>query len=208
MGNRSYLYVCAAPDAGDEVFAQIAEANNNFPKFWQVLLAQAEFAEPIRYQRVFGDANSDNLAVPLAQGIERLKRLLSTAPSIPGLLNALPQWPLYAEAIVLWLQDLAEAHPGAWISANMDQYLWLFEGPVEEAAVELREALAQSWQRLARAIDAGDGAGLWDVLKGESSYETHAGDWSYWVWEFRVRGHRPPLLQRSLRQRAAQRALS
>ncbi|NIE61176.1 MULTISPECIES: WG repeat-containing protein [unclassified Burkholderia] len=76
MGNRSFLYIQAG--SGEEAKTiEVADANNNFPTLWRILLASSAAGEAIRDQRVFGDANSDNLVSDARAALDRLRTLLS-----------------------------------------------------------------------------------------------------------------------------------
>ena len=101
MGNRSYLYLVSA-DAEDHR-VRFAEANNNFPSLWQILLASGEAAPAITDQRVFGDAGTDNLAADADSALERLRSLAEFVREHP-LLDQQPLLPLQFEALLAHLR--------------------------------------------------------------------------------------------------------
>src|SRR5688572_1502675 len=97
MGNRSWLYLehrLSGDDDGadpEETSAdEIAEANNNFPVLWQLLLADGAAGDAIDHQRVFGDAGTDNLASDAHAALARIRQLHAFVERHP-MLHTLPQ---------------------------------------------------------------------------------------------------------------------
>ena len=151
MGNRSYLYLVSA-DAEDHR-VQFAEANNNFPSLWQILLANGEAAPAITDQRVFGDAGTDNLAADADSALERLRSLAEFVREHP-LLDQQPLLPLQFEALLAHLRasiDAVRAAPGqaVRVSANLDELSWLDEGGTPDTFIrQCRDDCDQRWARV------------------------------------------------------------
>lgn len=197
MGNRSYLYLLdKASHQEGEVIDQIAEANNNLPLFWQILLTDATEAEAIRDQRVFGDANSPDLEAELALGIARMRRFLTFAKTLPGV-KKIRHWPLYAQSLLEWLEAMQADHPEARISANIDEMLWLHNnGSIDEAMQHTRREFNLFWQQLDAAITAGNKQAANDLLLQEiqGCGQTLA-DWDFWRWQFGIGGIEHPYFE-------------
>jgi TPR repeat protein len=189
MGNRSWLYFehsSHAADEGDDTeetsATAIAEANNNFPVLWQILLAEGAAADAIDTQRVFGDAGTDNLASDARAALARIRRLHAFVERHP-MLHTLPQVALQFEALVLHLAALIDQAPDdapVRLSANLDELSWLGGGCGSESFIERnrRECNAR-WSEVRRCIDSGNHPGV-DAALGIQRFA----DWEAWAWQF------------------------
>ena len=190
MGNRSYLYLVSA-DAEDHR-VQFAEANNNFPSLWQILLAGGEAAEAITDQRVFGDAGTDNLAADAEEALARVRSLADVLGRHP-LLDQQPLLPLQFEALLAHLRasiDAVRAAPGEAVrlSADLDQLSWLDEDGTPAAFLHQCQCKCdQRWARVRAAMHSGDYAALDEAL-GLKAYGRDFSHWEAWAWEFGFAG--------------------
>jgi len=184
MGNRSWLYLeHRSPDADDEASATgIAEANNNFPILWQILLADGAAGEAIDHQRVFGDAGSDNLTSDAHAALARIRQLHSFVERHP-MLHTLPQIALQFEALALHLAALIDEAPGDTpprLSANLDELSWLDGESEGEGFIErCRRECNERWAEVRRCIDGGNHPGA-DAALGIKRFA----DWQAWAWRF------------------------
>ncbi len=185
MGDRCYLYVNTA-DGYDE----IGEAKNHVPVLWKILLAEASAADPIRDQRVFSDADTDNLEVPLPLAVARAEQVLKLLSDHP-LAADMPQLPRYAEAARQHLQELLVQHgETATISGSFDE-LSGWHGSDEEEEMtegftaELQQDFNTCWKTISDALTTPK----WIVLDAELASNSlvihNAQDyWRGWQWEF------------------------
>jgi TPR repeat protein len=188
MGNRSWLYLQSASGDDDATrTVEIAEANNNLPVLWQILLADGSDDEPISMQRVFGDAGTRNLSSEAPAALQRIRQLADFVVGHP-LLHKQPHLSLQFEALLQHLArqiDLA-THVGAApprFSANLDELSWL-ETTGEDAELDgfierCRRTCNECWLALQACILAGNYPGLDAALKIESFDE-----WRDWAWQF------------------------
>jgi uncharacterized protein len=187
MGNRSWLYLehslCGAGADNEELSAnEIAEANNNFPVLWQLLLAEGAASDAIEHQRVFGDAGTDNLASDAHAALARVRQLQAFVERHP-MLHTLPQIALQFEALALHLAELIDQVPHASaprFSANLDELSWLDGETDGEGFIERnRRECNERWTEVRRCIDSGDHPGV-DAALGIQRFA----DWESWAWEF------------------------
>lgn len=192
MGNRSFLYlVPAAPDAeGGGV--QIAEANNNFPSLWQLMLAGGDAAPAITDQRVFGDAGTDNLAADAEAALERLRSVAEFVSRHP-LLDQQPLLPLQFDALLAHLRASIDAVRGeagqaVRVSANLDELAWLDDAGTPERFIrQCRSECDQRWAELRAAMRSNDHAAFDEAL-GLKTYGRDFSHWEAWAWEFGFSG--------------------
>jgi TPR repeat protein len=195
MGNRSWLYfehsspdVNANADHGDEneeagtSATEIADANNNFPVLWQILLADGAAGEAIDHQRVFGDAGTDNLASDAHAALARIRQLHAFVERHP-MLHTLPQIALQFEALALHLAELIDEAPddsSPRFSANLDELSWLGGESDAESFIERnRRECNELWAEVRRCIDGGNHPGV-DAALGIKRFA----DWETWAWHF------------------------
>jgi TPR repeat protein len=188
MGNRSYLYIT---NASGESCEQIAEANNNFPVLWQILLAGGDPAAAIDHQRVFGDNQTDNLAVDAKAAFERVKHLAACMREHP-LLHKLPALEQQFEGLEMHLAGLIDENQdgeeGAPLfSANLDELSWLEDVSSEEFIRKTRAECDERWAQVRTAIDGRDFPALDEAL-GVNEYGASFGDWNNWAWGFGFSG--------------------
>lgn len=187
MGNRSYLYITSRPDAPEDR-REIAEANNNIPRLWHVLLASGQVAAPIADQRVFADAGTPNFAADAGIALARF-RLLAEALQQHPLIDTLPALPRHLRAIAAFLEQCLDEHeaPGRrFFSANLDQYSWLFDMPPEEFVVRQQHDFDATWAAIEQAIAGHDSFALETAL-GMAGDEAFA-NWDNWCWSFGLGG--------------------
>ena len=188
MGNRSYLYLTDTPQAPDQ-FRLFAEANNNLPTLWQIILADSQSAPPIKYQRVFGDANTDNLSSDAAAALARVERLAEAIQQHP-LLHTVPLLSLQFEGLLAYLRDeIALASDGSGkaitFSADLDQLSWLHEG--DDFIERTREDNDRLWADIDRAIAHGDYPALDEAL-GLNEHGGNFSQWPQWAYTFGFAG--------------------
>ncbi|MDQ0015259.1 TPR repeat protein [Variovorax boronicumulans] len=189
MGNRSWLYFEHSPsntgDGADSEEAsanEIAEANNNFPVLWQLLLADGAASDAIDHQRVFGDAGTDNLASDAHAALARIRQLHAFVERHP-MLHTLPQIALQFEALALHLAELIDETPddsAPRFSANLDELSWLGGDAEGESFIERnRRECNERWTEVRRCIDSGNHPGV-DAALGIQRFA----DWEAWAWRF------------------------
>ncbi|ADU34293.1 SEL1-like repeat protein [Variovorax paradoxus] len=189
MGNRSWLYLehrLSGADNGAEhqktSADEIAEANNNFPVLWQLLLADGAAGDAIDDQRVFGDAGTDNLASDAHAALARIRQLHAFVEQHP-MLHALPQIALQFEALALHLAELIDEVPAdsaPRFSANLDELSWLGGETEGEGFIERnRRECNERWAEVRRCIDSGNHPGV-DAALGIQRFA----DWEAWAWQF------------------------
>lgn len=179
MGNRSYLYLCTNGD-----YSQIAEAKNNIPVLWKLLLVNGQSHEAIRDQRVFGDNNTHNLAVSLREAVERVGPLLDFVANHP-LANHIPQLPRYAVAVNSYLLELLSVHgDDAFLSADFDEMDGLEEKSDAYHSARSAAFLAL-WQLVETAIQNEDWPDF-DVALASPPWiaANWSLDWQQWQWHF------------------------
>lgn len=190
MGNRSFLYV--VPADGSDGGTEIAEANNNFPVLWQLMLAEGAAAPAITDQRVFGDAGTDNLAADAETALERLRLLAEFLREHPRL-HEQPLLTLQFEALLAHLREAVDAVRGAeggavLFSANLDELSWLDgDGSPDEFLRQCRSDCGERWNRVRSAIREGRHA-LLDEALGLNEYGRGFAAWEAWAWEFGFAG--------------------
>ena len=206
MGNRSYLYVVSS-STPDDNFRQIAEANNNFPVLWQILLAAGDAAPAIDYQRVFGDSGTDNLASDAETALARIRVLAAGMREHP-LLGTLPGLDLQFEALEMHLAELIEGADSdegrALFSANLDELAWLDgDSSAEQFIHQCRQECDERWIEVEAALRARNFPALDEAL-GLNEYRSGFSDWNTWAWSFGLGGlhheyfqsHEPPRQER------------
>lgn len=182
MGNRSYLYLTHRQGAPDDS-REIAEANNNLPLLWHVLLAQGEAAPAITHQRVFGDAGTANIAAEVRPALARYRQLAEALLRHPRL-DKLPALPRYLRAVTAFLDACIAEHEAdndLLFSANLDEYSWFYDLSAEEFLLTQQQEFNETWQNIELAITRGDDFGLEKAL-GLEDDEAFA-NWAYWCWE-------------------------
>ncbi|WP_454899544.1 hypothetical protein [Variovorax boronicumulans] len=180
MGNRSWLYLeHSLPDTEEASADEIAEANNNFPVLWQLLLADGAAGDAIDHQRVFGDAGTDNLASDAHAALARIRQLHAFVERHP-MLHTLPQIALQFEAVVLHLAELIDDTPegsAPRFSANLDELSWLGGDADGEGFIERnRRECNERWAEVQRCIDGGNHPGV-DAALGVQRFA----DWEAWA---------------------------
>jgi uncharacterized protein len=186
MGNRSFLYIVPSNndnDSGEE----IAEANNNFPTLWQVLLAAGDAAPAIRDQRVFGDSGTDNLAADAEPALERLHALAAFVREHPQSYK-LPRLAIQFDALETHLGCLVEKWRGDEVrpvfSANLDELSWLDgERSSEQFISDCRADCDRLWSEIQDAIRCRNFPKLDDLL-GLTEYGRDFSRWDAWAWSF------------------------
>ncbi|MEZ2294657.1 WG repeat-containing protein [Variovorax sp. RCC_210] len=180
MGNRSWLYFEHGNHDEQASADEIADANNNFPVLWQILLAGGDAGDAIDRQRVFGDAGTDNLASDAHAALARIRQLHAFVERHP-MLHTLPQVALQFEALALHLAELidqAPPHSSPRISANLDELSWLGGESEAESFIERqRRACNERWAEVRRCIDSGNHPGV-DAALGVKRFA----DWETWAW--------------------------
>ncbi len=189
MGNRSYLYlVSGEPD--NPLSREIAEANNNFPVLWQILLAagHADFAND--HQRVFANAGTDNLASEARAAVARVNVLAAAIDRHP-LLHRLPELSTQFAALRSLFEQWLGDSEGLRFSANLDELSWLDDSTPEAFIEQCRQECNERWRVVRAAIDSGDFAALDSALLLDE-YGGSFGDWNTWAWSFGFSGlHHP-----------------
>ena len=188
MGNRSFLYLTGTPQARDK-FRLFAEANNNLPTLWQVILADSKSAPPIKYQRVFGDANTDNLSSEAAGAFARIERLAEAVGQHP-LLHTVAALPQQFEGLLAYLRDeMAAVGSGGGepvvFSADLDELSWL--GQDDDFIKRIREDSNRLWADIDRAIANGDYPALDEAL-GLNANGGNFSQWPQWAYTFGFAG--------------------
>ena len=192
MGNRSYLYITKASGDGCR---QIAEANNNFPVLWQILLAGGDPASAIDHQRVFGDNQTDNLAVDAKAALERVMQLAACMREHP-LRHNLPELEQQFEGLEMHLAELIDENQDddegePLFSANLDELSWLEDASPEQFIRQCRTECDERWAQVRAAIDGRDFPALDEAL-GVNEYGASFGDWNNWAWGFGFSGINHP----------------
>ena len=187
MGNRVFLYLAAPKGAAYDNFEEVADAKNHVPVLWQILLAQGENAEPVSYQRVFGDAGTPAAATSAFEAVARLEEVLEFVREHP-LARKLPQLPRYVDATKRHLRQMLEIWPGEEppiFSANLDELFWLEDSQhTAEAFIDGQlEAFTDTWQQTKHAIATKDYA-LLDKVFQFSEFRQTAADWDIWNFTF------------------------
>src|SRR5574343_232946 len=165
MGNRSFLYVLSSSGERCEEFA---EANNNFPILWQILLADGEPGEAIEHQRVFGNNDTDNLVADADAALARVKTLAACVREHP-MLPRLPEIAQQFEGLETLLGQLIDSHrdaPGGApkFSANLDELSWMDDDTPGQFIDQCRAECDARWARVSAAIYAGDFPALDEAL--------------------------------------------
>jgi len=187
MGNRSYLYITRHPDDAQDS-REVAEANNNIPRLWHVLLANGQAAAPITDQRVFGDAGTPNIAVDARGALARYQQLSAALQQHP-LIDKLPALPHHLRAVTAYLEQCLAAHPGTgqlFFSANLDEYSWFYDMPMQEFIAMQQQEFNATWMQIELAITRQDSFALEQALdmEGDGAVE----NWHNWCWEFGLSG--------------------
>lgn len=185
MGNRACLYIQAKND--DASANEVAQANNNFPVLWQVLLAEGVACGAITYQRVFGDAGTDNLCSDTHAALARISKLAAAIVDHPEL-PRLPQLELQFKALVLHLSglihDMSADGAETFLSADLDELSWLDGEQTPAAFIEdCRDEATRRWFSIEACIDANDPVGLLVALD-----IARFDDWEAWAWSFGLAG--------------------
>ena len=187
MGNRVFLYLATPKGAEHDNFEEVADAKNHVPVLWQILLAQGESAEPVSYQRVFGDAGTPAAAALAVDAIARLEEVLDFVQAHP-LARKLPQLPRYVDAtkrhLRQMLENWADEEPPVF-SANLDELFWLEDSQHSaEAFIESElQAFTETWRQTKHAIATNDYA-LLDKVFRFSEFHLTAADWDVWNFTF------------------------
>ena len=182
MGNRSFLYLTASPDDPEDA-RSFAEANNNLPTLWQILLAEGKEAAPITYQRVFGDAGTGNLCADARTAIRRVERLAACVSAHP-LLHTRPAVAMQFDALLAYMRaEIVAVAPDnqqpVAFSANVDELSWLEES--EDFIGKTRRQCNELWTRLEIAMDSSDYPAIDDALgvnDGPCNF-SHRDGWAY-----------------------------
>lgn len=186
MGNRSYLYLTSRNgDADDQT--EIAEANNNLPRLWYILLALGETADAITDQRVFTDAGTPNFAADAHIALSRFRRVADALLQHP-LSEDLPALPRQLRAVATYLEECVDEQAGngeILFSANLDEYSWNYDLPPEEFVTMQQREFNTVWADIDDCIRRGDHLGLERALGFENDNFT---DWNEWCWSFGIGG--------------------
>ena len=187
MGNRVFLYLATPKGSEHENFEEVAEAKNQVPILWQILLAQGESADPVKYQRVFGDAETPGAVASAPEAVARLEEVLDFVQAHP-LARKLPQLPRYVDATKRHLRQMLEnwvdEEPSVF-SANLDELFWLEDSQHSAEAFIDRElqAFTETWRQTKHAIATNDYA-LLDKVFQFSEFHLTAADWDVWNFTF------------------------
>lgn len=184
MGNRSYLYLTSQSGDPDDD-REIAEANNNLPRLWYILLAHGESAAAITHQRVFGDAGTDNFAADVRGGLTRFRQVADALLQHP-LIDRLPALPRHLRAVAAFLEECIDEQPAEGdilFSANLDEYSWFYDLSPEEFVTMQHREFNTVWANIDDCIRRGDHLGLERALGFENDDFT---DWSQWCWSFGI----------------------
>ncbi|MCC7051666.1 MAG: sel1 repeat family protein [Gemmatimonadaceae bacterium] len=187
MGNRSFLYLGTRDQIEGGDGQPFADANNNFPTLWRLLLADGEPTAPNTDQRVFGDAGTRNLGSRASLGIARLRHLAEGIRNHP-LHGSQPYLDLHFEALLTHCEAqiaaLAPPTPDeAWFSANLDELSWLDGDQPDDFISRERDACNALAAGVAAALEAQDFPTL-DHLLEIDSFGAGFGDWPSWAWNF------------------------
>ncbi|WP_230970180.1 SEL1-like repeat protein [Nitrogeniibacter aestuarii] len=183
MGNRSFLYI---ESADGESVEQIAEANNNFPGWWQIALADGLPGEAITDQRVFGENGTANLTSDACSALERIETMCAfvlnhpAAESIPHLRLQLEALPKHLGEQIGAFQD--DAGPPR-LSANLDELSWLGADDPEIFIEKCRQDCNVLWSELVDAMHARN-FHRFNQLFGLDQYGNTSSEWSSWAWSF------------------------
>ena len=183
MGNRSWLYLQDDdPDSGYAP-APIAEANNNFPTLWKILLAQGNAGDAIRAQRVFGDADTPNLTSNALQALERVHRLSACLTHHP-LYRTLPELARQFEGLERYLAGCIEKAAATdpqrlCFSANLDELSWLGTEPPARFIERMGAECDACWHQVEAVLDTPADPALLAVLEVPAF-----DDWRSWAWSF------------------------
>lgn len=187
MGNRSFLCLGTAEQISDGEGRPFADANNNFPTLWQLLLADGTEATANEFQRVFGDAGTPNISSHAETAMARVRKLAEGIRNHP-LHDTVPGLDRQFAALLAWYRQEAAAlgapdGTGLHFSANLDELSWLDGDPPE---VFLAKSIA-SCNRVAAAVDAaldGQAFPALDRALELDAYGDGFSDWSAWAWSF------------------------
>ncbi|MFZ2268913.1 MAG: SEL1-like repeat protein [Azonexus sp.] len=187
MGNRSYLYLTSRQNDPEDR-REVAEANNNIPRLWHVLLANGQAAAPITDQRVFGDAGTPNIAADAQAALARFRQLVEALQQHP-LIDKLPALPRHLRAVAAFLEQCLAEHEVAvelFFSANLDEYSWFYDMPAEEFIVRQQQEFNATWAAIEQAIAHQDSFALEKALgmAGDEACE----NWQSWCWDFGLGG--------------------
>ncbi|MGE8670158.1 MAG: WG repeat-containing protein [Achromobacter mucicolens] len=180
MGNRAWLTLCSDEDEGAPV--EIASANGNLPTLWQVLLATGESRAASDDQDLLGGVDGDEagIAADAHAARARLGELAAFMRSHADREGALPV--LQFEAAVQYLDELIDEHDGEselWISANLNELLWLHTGGAQAYVHQTRTLCDERWHALQQGMQLGDVTAVCQLLDAQD-----AGDASGWAWRF------------------------
>lgn len=188
MGNRSFLYLASSGNEG-EALEEIAEANNVFPTMWKILLAQGESAAPIEYQRVFGDAGTDNIAVPVDGALQRLEAFANFTRADESCANGVA---LYFDGALQYFNDRiahwqSEVDSPLVFSANLDELSWMDSDDPKEFIRNSIASCSELWRDIKASIDANDYSRIDELLEFKD-YRLKRSDWQAWANVFGFAG--------------------
>lgn len=179
MANRAWLYLRANPH-DDAPPLEIASANNQLPVLWQVLLAHGGQAAAGETQDVFGGEAVAGVASDARDAHERLCELAAFMLAHAGCDDA-PHC-LQFDGAARYLAALIDEHDddeGLWISANLNELSWLYEGGRDAYAAHVRTVCDERWHALQQCMGEGDAAGVRRLLGVEDEDDASA-----WAWRF------------------------
>jgi uncharacterized protein len=183
MGNRSFLSLGTAAQLLDGSAQQFAEANNNFPTLWQLLLAHSETAQASTDQRVFGDAGTLTLRAKATDGIARITQLWTVMQHHP-LVARVPHLDHMLDALLAHFSKCAtslrdESDTPLYFSADLDELSWLSDGEPDDFMFEMAAQCTATWERVQAALEQRDYAELDDALEltGDAN-----GNWTWISW--------------------------
>lgn len=187
MGNRSFLCLGTRDqiDAGEG--HAFADANNNFPTLWRLLLADGELTESNTDQRVFGNAGTRNLSGRASAALARVRQLADGLRQHP-LRDTQPYLDLHFDALLAHceaeLARFALSPPDEiWFSANIDELSWLDGDAPDDFVEKERQTCIAIAAGVTAALAAQDFPSLDHLLEIDSDGASFT-DWRSWAWNF------------------------
>ncbi len=187
MGNRSFLVLGTAQQINDGDGRPFADANNNFPTLWQLLLAEGEAATANTFQRVFGDSGTPNLAGNAMAAMARVQNLADGIRDHP-LYDTQPPLEQYFAALQSYFaQEVTAIHADTdgelFFSANLDELGWLTDVAPDQFIEQMRAQCAAC----AADVDAALNSRSFPALDRALELTEHGqsfSDWTAWNWSF------------------------
>lgn len=187
MGNRSFLYLGTQDQIAQGEGRPFADANNNFPTLWHLLLADGAPTAANQYQRVFGDAGTLNISSSADAAMARVRALA----------DGIVQHPLYAsqprlsqqfDALQAYFHQEAEAlgapdGAGLLFSANLDELSWL-DGDDPDTFVAKARATCDATADAVRAALESERFPALDRALELDAYGSSFAEWNTWAWTF------------------------